>query len=76
VDNQSLDLLQSFFEARFNTLDKRFDASEDRDETQLELLHCIDRKVAVNATNIAWVKWSLRGTWLAFFGVGGYFRFG
>ena len=67
MDKQILDMLNT----RFDALDRRFDATDATGQASVKLLQCIDKKVAVNQTNITWHTWSLRGIWTA--GVTGLF---
>ena len=68
MDKQILDMLNT----RFDSIDNRLDAVELNGKDQLTLLHCIDKKVAVNASSITWMKWSLRGAWTALTGLIGF----
>ncbi len=59
MDKQLFDM----FQTRFDKVDSRFDGLHANAKEQLNLLQCIDKKVAVNQTHITWLKWSLRGVW-------------
>jgi len=59
MDKQLFDM----FNSRFDALDERYKTIEANGKDQLVLLQCIDKKVAVNAVSITWLKWSLRGAW-------------
>ena len=68
MDKQLFDM----FQTRFDKIDTRFDVLHTSAKEHLHLLQCIDKKVAVNATHITWLKWSLRGVWAAVAGFGGW----
>jgi len=61
VDKQILDMLST----RFDAIDDRLKVGETVQKDTLKLVHCIDKKIVVNATNITWHTWSLRGIWAA-----------
>jgi len=71
MDKQILDMLNT----RFDSLDHRFDVVDETSKEQTVLLHCIDKKVAVNASSITWMKWSLRGAWTSLVAVVGWTGF-
>lgn len=53
----------------FQAFQSRFDTLEQGDREQMVLLRDISSKVAVNQTHIHWLRWSLRGVWVAGTGV-------